>query len=610
MSKLLHIFCLWSTLLTLTLMASCTASAPTEKNTTTDDTFRARAALTPIQQRNFDKAYLEGICQKLKGNTDAASELFEYALEINPDASEVLYELANMQLAAVPQTNFLSHTDSIVMQRGQLMLRRAYELEPSNPYFRNTLAEYYIRNSEYDKAVPLYELMADEKPTEQNITILSRLYEVMQETDKAISTLARLEQYQGFTEETAVEQFRIYMQAGQTDLATKAIERLVDENPTELRYRVMLGDVYMDIDRKDEAIEIYRAVLADDPHFAMAHQGLLNHYLESGQRKLFHKEFSGLMLSPDVSFDDKRSLLQNYAVQCVREPERIDRDSVFNHFCEALSTPQEDGSLAELCVAFMEVAEINETLSTLPYETLIAFDTTNLMAIYKLIQSYLATADFEKLASLCRQASEDNPDDIILAFYEGASLAQLDLFDEAIAAYERGTGIITDDTDREMASDLYASLADLYHERRELTKAFQAYDSSLLYNADNTSCLNNYAYFLCLEGRDLERALSMSKRTIDAEPDNPTFLDTYAWALYCNKQYPQALIYIDQTISNLPPAELDAPSAASLYDHAGDIYFRNGQRQQAIDFWTRARNIAQDADLVKQLNEKIKNKRI
>lgn len=607
-----HTHRLWGALLVVLALASCTTTSHTakNKNAAEDEAFRARAALSPSQQRDFDKVYLEAMCQKLKGNTDAAYEMLEYALELNPKASEVLYELANMQLQSVQQSNFMTRGDSIILERGKLMLRRAYDLEPSNPYFRSSLAEHYIRTGEYEQAVPLYELIAEEKPTEQNITILSRLYEVMQETDKAISTLTRLEQYQGYTEETAVEQYRIYMQAGQTELAEKAIQRLVDENPTELRYRVMLGDVFMDLDKKDAALEIYNDVLAKDPNNTMANQSMLGHYLESGQRKLFHETFSRLMVSSDISFDAKGSMLQSYAVQCVQEPEKLDRDLMFKHFCEALSTPQDNPSLAELCMAFMEVAEINENASPLPYETVIAFDPTNIMAIYKLAQYYVSTAEYDKLAQLCNKAKESNPDDIILAYYEGASLIQLGQYDSAIAAFERGISAINDDTDTEMASELYAALGDLNYERRQLDKAFKAYDSSLLYNGKNVSCLNNYAYFLCLEGRDLEKALTMSQKAISLNEDDPTLLDTYAWALYCNKQYTQARIYIDKTIESLSQAELQDASSASLYDHAGDIYFRIGERQKAVEFWTLAYKISDDAELKTRINVKIKNKRI
>ena len=44
--------------------------------------------------------------------------------------------------------------------------------------------------------------------------------------------------------------------------------------------------------------------------------------------------------------------------------------------------------------------------------------------------------------------------------------------------------------------------------------------------------LNNYAYYLSLEGKNLKKAYKMSKKTVEAEPDNATYLDTFAWILH------------------------------------------------------------------------------
>ena len=55
---------------------------------------------------------------------------------------------------------------------------------------------------------------------------------------------------------------------------------------------------------------------------------------------------------------------------------------------------------------------------------------------------------------------------------------------------------------------------------------------SLRYWPDNTMVLNNYAYFLSLEERDLEQALTMSSRVVALTDNNPTYLDTHGWVLF------------------------------------------------------------------------------
>ena len=56
--------------------------------------------------------------------------------------------------------------------------------------------------------------------------------------------------------------------------------------------------------------------------------------------------------------------------------------------------------------------------------------------------------------------------------------------------------------------------------RADMKQCYKAYDHSLRYDPDNAMVLNNYAYFLSLEGRDLEKALTMSSRAIALTDNN------------------------------------------------------------------------------------------
>ena len=85
--------------------------------------------------------------------------------------------------------------------------------------------------------------------------------------------------------------------------------------------------------------------------------------------------------------------------------------------------------------------------------------------------------------------------------------------------------------------------------------------------------LNNYAYYLSEDGGDLDRAASMSLKTIKAEPNNSTYLDTYAWILYLQGRYEEARIYIDMAVKNLNPDE----DNTTITDHQKSIYLKLGE---------------------------------
>lgn len=115
-----------------------------------------------------------------------------------------------------------------------------------------------------------------------------------------------------------------------------------------------------------------------------------------------------------------------------------------------------------------------------------------------------------------------------------------------------------------------------------MKRCYEAYDRALEYFGDNASVLNNYAYFLSLEGRDLDRALSMSGRATEIADNNPTFLDTHAWVLYTMGRYTEAKKVMRQAIS------LDNSGSASLQLHYGDILAALGEKFMAEIYWRKA----------------------
>lgn len=145
-------------------------------------------------------------------------------------------------------------------------------------------------------------------------------------------------------------------------------------------------------------------------------------------------------------------------------------------------------------------------------------------------------------------------------------------------------------------------MGDILYSKGMGKEAYAAYDSCLQWKDDNFGCLNNYAYYLSEEGKDLEKAEQMSYRTVQAEPDNSTYLDTYAWILFKRKKYKDAQPYIDMAIKN------DTTNSAVLLEHAGDIHIMNGDTDKALEYWREALKQIGDEDK-KVLIRKIKLKK-
>ena len=148
-------------------------------------------------------------------------------------------------------------------------------------------------------------------------------------------------------------------------------------------------------------------------------------------------------------------------------------------------------------------------------------------------------------------------------------------------------------------------MGDIYHMTEQAEEAYHCYDSALVYNPSNVLVLNNYAYYLSVEEKELDKAEQMSLRTIKAEPSNPTYLDTYAWILYKQQRYEEAYTYIEQALA------ADSVPSDVLYEHAGDICYRMGDTARAVDYWKQALEVQRKAEAVEQrLEKKVRTKKM
>lgn len=80
---------------------------------------------------------------------------------------------------------------------------------------------------------------------------------------------------------------------------------------------------------------------------------------------------------------------------------------------------------------------------------------------------------------------------------------------------------------------------------------YALYDRVLELDPYNLLILNNYAYHLATHGGDLTKAEKMSAITIQEQPSNPTFLDTYGWILHLQGQDQLAMFYLNKALWNL-----------------------------------------------------------
>ena len=547
----------------------------------------AQSSLTPEQQRKYDYFFLEAMRLKEKKDYASAFGLLQHCLDIHPNAASALYEVSQyyMFLRQVPQ--------------GQEALEKAVANAPDNYWYSQGLASLYQQQNELDKAVTLLEQMVVRFPAKQDpLFNLLDLYGRQEKYDEVISTLNRLEKRMGKNEQLSMEKFRIYLQMKDDKKAFQEIESLVQEYPMDMRYQVILGDVYLQNGKKQEAYDVYQKVLAAEPDNPMAIFSMASYYKQTGQEELYQQQLDTLLLNKKVTPDTKVGVMR----QMIVENEQADKDStqIIALFDRIMKQEQDDPQIPMLYAQYL-LSKKMESESVPVLEQVVDLDPTNKAARMMLIGAAVKKEDYKQIIKVCEPGIEATPDALEFYYYLAVAYNQAEKPDSVISICKRALEHTTAESKKETVSEFYSILGDMYHTQKQMKEAYAAYDSALVYNPSNIGALNNYAYYLSVERRDLDKAEEMSYKTVKAEPNNATYLDTYAWILFEKGNYAEARIYIDNAMKSEGGDESDV-----IVEHCGDIYYMTGDVDGALTYWKKALEMGSESKTLKQKIEKKK----
>lgn len=537
--------------------------------------------------REYDVLFHEAMLQMQKGNEDAAFDLLTRCQQLRPDASEAYFFLGQ------------SYAKMNNAKQALTYYKKAQELEPRNTTYLERLATSYLDNDQIAEATEVVESLYDiDKSRSELLETLYQLYNHEKDYAKAIEVLDRMELADGPTERTALTKCRLYIELNEAENAVNEAKRLTEHFPNDLRYRTLYANTLLVTEHEEEARTVLDQVLSEEPGNLSAQQVMRNYYIRRGDEEAADSVNHAILLNPEASIEDKVNQMR----QIIIETAQNDGDStiVLNLFDEMLNQPVPNADLAEMKAAYMQLINMPRDSVTKAFEYVLQLAPDQASARLRLVQQAWEDNDDQRIISLCQAARQYNPEEMAFYYYQGMAYYRQEDTDHALEAFRNGISVINDESIPEIVSDFYAVMGDLLHQKGHEAEAFAAYDSCLVWKSDNIGCLNNYAYYLSLQNKRLDEAEQMSYRTVKAEPENATYLDTYAWILFMQERYAEARIYIDQALQN------DSVPGAVINEHAGDIYAQCGDTEKALLQWGKA--LVEDPQN-KMLRRKIKHKK-
>ncbi|MDR0896168.1 MAG: tetratricopeptide repeat protein [Prevotellaceae bacterium] len=550
---------------------------------TTREALPSRNTLSEEQQRKYDYFFLEAYRLKTELDNAGAFDMLRHSLEINPQAAGANFEIAQFYLAMNQ------------LPKVQESLEKAVQYNPDNYWFTQGLASFYRQQGAVDKATALLEEMTHRFPNRvEPLYTLLEIYNRTEAYSKSIATLNTLEEKTGKNEQISMEKLRVYLQMKDNKSAFREIEGLMAEYPLDMRYPVILGDLYLQNGKTQEAYTLYNKVLTEDPDNAQALYSLASYYEVTGQKEQYRQQLDTLLLNKKVASDVKLDVMRRFMVENNNDSVRV-----MNLFDRIMAQEPDDSRLPMFYARYLVSKNMNDKAIPVLKQVL-DLEPANSAARITLLGEAIRQQDTTAIIRLCEGGVETNPDMPEFYFYLAIGYNQADRTDDALAICKKAVNGVSPDTKKEVISDFYTIMADAYHIKGMNTEAYIAYDSALVYNPANVGALNNYAYYLSLERKDLDKAEEMSYKTVKTEPNNATYLDTYAWILFEKGKYAEARIYIDNAIMN------NTDKSDVIVEHCGDIYYMTGDPEGALKYWKEALELGSKSKTLKQKIEKKK----
>ena len=321
---------------------------------------------------------------------------------------------------------------------------------------------------------------------------------------------------------------------------------------TDLQLQYYLGQMYLRDNQPQKAVQALAKVVAQSPANPQARQLLAGAYASGGDLK-------GAIATLSEVIDYVPTLAETLALYL-----------------------EQDGQLKEAAAAF------TVALSQQPNNR--QLKVRRILALYN-------AKDYDQAIRYASEARKQHPDDANFPRLQARAMFDAGDRGGAIAVAEAAAKAFSKDAQTQFV------LVDMYSDAGRSNDAEKLLRQMLANEPSNPTVLNHLGYMLANRGDQLDEAVTLVKKALEAKPDQPEFLDSLGWAYYKRGELNDAVRYLSQAAAKLP-------DNSEVQDHLGDAHAKRGSMQDAITAWTKA--LAGDGQGIQkaEVEKKITNARV
>lgn len=532
----------------------------------------------------YQYVLIEAVKQKNLGNLSEAVKLYGLVVKEKPDCAVAYFEAGSIYLA----TNQLELANS--------NLKKAYLLDPGNEWYTMAYLNSLGAQEEFELAEEILKEKVKNDPENVEWEFqLAVTYFSMGKLGKATKTLDGIEKDRGFSEKVTLLKASIYESEEKYELAREEIEKVMAIFPEAIQFRIVAAELCLKSGDETAAANYYLEILDVDSTNIFAITNLTDYYRKKGDFTNCYKYLAKSFGSDQIEANRKMAILSYYLSDEDHVKEyQVELGLVIEVFCEA----HPDQSDIRLLAAdfYIQNGDYTKAYNHLKRYLELQKGTYNIY-MQAILLANAASLD-EEVLLITGKALEQYPDSTDIRFFRGIAFYQSENYEALIENFEE---IPYDQySSAEYASQAKMLVAEAYYRNDNFAISDSLFESLIVEEPDNYMALNNYSYYLAERGEKLTQARQWSSKVVKNNPDNATFLDTYAWVLYKLKSYEEAEKYI------LLALDKGGNNDQEVNEHAGDIQLALSSYQMAMSYYQKAIILGGDKEKLEDKIDRVK----
>jgi len=451
----------------------------------------------------------------------------------------------------------------------------ASEAEPSNRYYLRMLALVAHQQKDYSRAIALYTRLVElDSGNSEYLTLLALEYMASGDFQKALDLFHRILALDPSDENTRAQVLLLEIKLKHYNSAIETLSGLIEEGEGEekVRLQLTLGELYVETGQPAMAEKTFREIIGRNSRFAPAWLALLELSMRSEDRNAFRRDLDAFYNTAGLKLAEKKRLAELFYIRSSRDKAYLEPLGIM---LAEMERRHPGAAAVGLLRGRMKMREKKPADAVGEFTAVLRKEPANIDAWEELVSALLLQKQYAKAVSAVARAKKlVSGMPMRLLVLEGYTAFQTGDTRKAIRVLEQALNRKQGQKEGWLFIQAASTLAMSYDKLGLAEKSMAMYRQILLLDPGNTLAMNNYAYLLALQGRDLQTAKKLALQAVADEPDNPVYLDTLGWVLFRLGVYQEALVHLEKAASL-------APDEAEIVGHLIAVYEKLGMQDKA-----------------------------